>query len=381
MKTLGFILCCLGVIFAAPTPKEQSAAGPPSIEIIMPYGFPNQAFGAPQQPEMNQHNPVLPELQLPHVPSGPVSIEIVYPYGYNGQKFGLPQSPVFSSRGYIKPKVPKPAGKESNEVKANTDDAKPDAPQEQQAPGAPSLEIMVPFEFVNQAFGPHHPQQGFNNPDGPIHQLAQLQAGGHPVSIELMYPYGFSGQAFGVPQQPAMRNPAAAIPQMPSQHAPTGPVSIELLYPYTHPGQNFGPPQNPSSPHHPPSQTPQKTGPGGPASIEIIVPYGLPNQGFGHHASVIPSQGFIKHEVPQPPGHPSLEILYPYGFGNQQQMFPFGKIPQTMTQMVDQQNQNGFSSFANSPKDPTVENINAGGVANLEDPKKPAQSSPKVQLP
>ncbi|XP_041092588.1 collagen alpha-1(IV) chain-like isoform X1 [Polyodon spathula] len=293
MMSTALLLCFLGTAFAAPTPQQQGATEPASIEILVPYGFPGQAFGLPQPPLSN--HPSSPAQNPLHGHTGPVSIEFLYPYGYPGQTFGNPQQPtsIFPSHGFIKPN-----GRWSNEV--------------------------------------------HGNPQSPPDQNPQQQGPAGPTSIEILVPYGYPGHTFGLPQQ-TQQNPSAPGSQTPQQQGPTGPVSIEILYPYRYPGHPLGHPQQTVSKTNPAApQTPQQQGPTGAGSIEILVPYGYPGS-LGHPqqtGSIFPSQGFIKHKVPQPAGQRSVEILYPFGFGHQQPKFPFGNMPPAMPQQPSQQDTN-----------------------------------------
>ncbi|XP_015222875.1 calcium-binding protein P-like [Lepisosteus oculatus] len=296
MKMLILFTCLLGLSLQAPAPQQQGA-GPASIEIFLPYGIHGQAFASPQHPGI-QLNPSSPQQNgLP----GHASIEFLVPYGFPTQQSGVPtQLGQMFPQGYVKQKKLQAPGKASNEA--------------------------------------------HNSPDPAAQDTAQQPAENGPASIEILMPYGFQGQQFPMPQMPISNHPAGAhpSPQLP------GHVSIEMLYPYSYPGQTAGYPQQygpqsdapaaaPLTPQHP--AMPQH------ASVELLVPYGFPGQHQGHPqypGSIFPSQGFLKHKIPQPPGARSIEILYPFGFGSQNPMLQFGNASPVVPQQLASQSPKAF---------------------------------------
>ncbi|XP_066552354.1 secretory calcium-binding phosphoprotein 7 [Amia ocellicauda] len=286
MKEIILFTCFLGLTLQAPTPQEQTA-GPPSIEILLPYGFQGQAFGTPQHAAH-----ILQQNGLP----AHASIEFLVPYGGPHHQSGLPSQmgQMFPNQGYIKQKKLQAPGAASNEHN-NPDPAAEQTPQQDPA-GPASIEILMPYGFTGQQFG-------IPNTQNPSQQMPQ-----HPghVSIEMLYPYAFPGQAYGYPQQHGMQNDAPAPPAAAAAAAAAAPpmapgavghASVEII-----PSQGFLKRKIPQ--------------PAGARSLEVLYPFSYrpenPMFPFANTAPATPEQlnsqspnvrkqsSHLRQEVPPP---------------------------------------------------------------------------------
>ncbi|KAJ8348552.1 hypothetical protein SKAU_G00271410 [Synaphobranchus kaupii] len=203
------------------------------------------------------------------------------------------------------------------------------APTAQQTEGhePPSVEIFLPH--------------GYNAAD--IRRLLPAAAHGGPAgqngfpgygSIEYLVPVGDPAQHSGIPAHLRhMLPPQAYIKQKhlhpshrvshdtgnpsPSQHTAPREASIEIIMPHGFQGQQFDfQHQLLSNSYHDLARSlPQNQGH---VSIEMLFPNARNSLRSPQHLESMPSsQGYIKHEIPQPPGAPSVEVIYPIEMGHQ----------------------------------------------------------------
>ncbi|XP_061105377.1 secretory calcium-binding phosphoprotein 7 [Conger conger] len=166
---------------------------------------------------------------------------------------------------------------------------------------------------------------------------AQQTEGHEPASVEIFLPHGYlASDIRRLLPAVAQGNPVAA-----GQNGFPGYASIEYLVPVGDPAQHSGipahlrhmlPPQAyVKEKHlHPSHRVSHDTGNLSPsqhvapreASIEMIMPHGFQGQQL---LSMPSAQGYIKHEIPQPPGAPSVEVMYPIQMGHRRSDVPAAK--------------------------------------------------------
>ncbi|KAI1903713.1 hypothetical protein AGOR_G00030060 [Albula goreensis] len=194
----------------------------------------------------------------------PASIEIFLPHGYQGSDFRRLQSTAAHGN-------PLGAGQNGYPGYASVEYLVPLAAAGQDS-GIPAhlRNLFPPNAYVKQKH--LHPSHRVHHDTGSPSPSAQhapsQQTAPREASIEIIMPHGFQGQQFDFQHQllsNSYHDLARALPQN------QGHVSIEMLFPNARNG--FGSPQ--------------------------------------HLESIPQSQGYIKHEIPQPPGAPSIEVMYP----------------------------------------------------------------------
>lgn len=209
----------------------------------------------------------------------------------------------------------------------------PTAQQTNQEP--PSVEIFLPHGYHASDIRQLLPSAMHGNP-------AAGGQNGFPgyASIEYLVPVGDPGQHPGIPAAlHHMLPPQAYVKQKhlhsshraghetgnPSslQHTAPQEASIEIIVPHNYQAQQFEHQLLANSYHDRPRALPLTQGH---ASIEMLFPHSRTSLRAPQHLeSMPPSQGYVKHEIPQPPGAPSIEVMYPIPMGHQKADEPSAK--------------------------------------------------------
>ncbi|KAG7483702.1 hypothetical protein MATL_G00041120 [Megalops atlanticus] len=196
----------------------------------------------------------------------PASIEIFLPYGFQGSDYRRLQSTAAHGN-------PLAAGQNGFPGYASVEYLVPVGAQNQDTGLPAHLRHMLPPQaYVKQkSFHPSHRNSHETGHPAPAAQNSPSQQTAREASIEIIMPPGYQGQQFDFQHQLLGNSYHNLAKGSPSQNQ--GHVSIEMLFPNALHRRSHG------SPHH----------------LE----------------SMPPAQGYIKHEIPQPPGAPSVEVLYP----------------------------------------------------------------------
>ncbi|KAJ8394729.1 hypothetical protein AAFF_G00043290 [Aldrovandia affinis] len=198
----------------------------------------------------------------------PPSIEIFLPHGYQAADFRRPTvahgNPLAAGQnafpGYGSVEYLVPIG----------------APGQDSAVPAHLRHLFPPQAYVKQKhlYPSHRVSHETGNPSPSAQHSPSQQTAHREASIEIIMPHGFQGQQFDFQHQLLSNSYHDLVRALPQNQ---GHVSIEMLFPNAMQRNSF------RSPHH----------------LEAMVP----------------SQGYIKQEIPQPPGAPSVEIMYPIQMG------------------------------------------------------------------